>query len=711
MIRMFLLLIALSAPAAAKPARVLSGEHGDFTRLVIEMPDGEGWTLGHTAKGYAFAATSGTALSYDIADVWQRIPRTRLQSLGTDPDTGALSISLGCDCHVFPFEYAPGIVVLDIKEGPAPAGSAFEAAFATPGTLKESTTNSANYDWLDHRDSAVPKVPRTLPFPIGTGTVSLQPLRDQLLEQIARGAADGLVDMDLSGSGETGVDANGDLPWAHLRVGEDPGVIVTTPGALVQDPQGDEDCAPPDLLDLASWGDGQLPQDLLASSRDGIFGEFDAPDEAAILKATRQLLYLGFGAEAGQTIDLLSDSTRQEVAFYRSMSRLVDGESDPGTPFADMIGCDGPAALWAALAMQRLSAGPSVNRDAVLQGYQALPAHLRQSLGPALAEKFLARDDGEAARIIRDAMQRSPDADPASVALLDAQTNLHDGNAEAAQANAQSAVALDGNRAESLIALVEAHFADLTPLGPETADALLGLRGETDATDLGEDLQRAIVLSLALSNRIDEAFDEAPSPSVTADLWEIVEARTEDDTFLRHAVLPRGATRPDVHAGTATRIADRLLALGFPDAAATWLGTVDLSDAADRRLTAANAALGRGDAAAAVALLTGIEDPEAQRAKARALLQIGDLPSAGTAFTAIGDLDAANRTRLWNGDWMDLDPAAPEVWRLAADQAKPADGPADLGLLGRGGRSIDASLASREAIEALLATVPSPANN
>jgi hypothetical protein len=106
--------------------------------------------------------------------------------------------------------------------------------------------------------------------------------------------------------------------------------------------------------------------------------------------------------------------------------------------------------------------------------------------------------------------------------------------------------------------------------------------------------------------------------------------------------------------------------------------------------------------------LTGIEDPEAQRAKARALLQIGDLPSAGTAFTAIGDLDAANRTRLWNGDWMDLDPAAPEVWRLAADQAKPADGPADLGLLGRGGRSIDASLASREAIEALLATVPSP---
>ena len=45
MIRALLLLLALAAPAAAQTARVVSGEHGDFTRLVIELPSPEGWTL------------------------------------------------------------------------------------------------------------------------------------------------------------------------------------------------------------------------------------------------------------------------------------------------------------------------------------------------------------------------------------------------------------------------------------------------------------------------------------------------------------------------------------------------------------------------------------------------------------------------------------------------------------------------------------------
>lgn len=709
MIRLLWLFLFLAAPLQAETARVLSGEHADFTRLVIELPKAERWTLGRTGSGYAFAAISDEQPAYDLSSVWQRIPRSRLTTLDADPATGALSLGLGCDCHVFPFEYGAGIVVLDIKEGPAPPGSAFEAPFRPDAPTASAATASQGYDWLADAKPRDVRNAADLPLPLDTGTISLQPLRDELLEQIAKGAADGVVDMELPGKPQkVPVIEHAELPWSNIRIGEDAGVTVTTPGALIEDRPIDTACARDELLDLSSWGEGQMPHDLLAGSRIGLYGEFDTPDEAEVLRSARQLLYLGFGVEAGQTVDLLGPgATADAVPLYRSMARLVDGDSDPQTPFAQMLGCEGPAALWAALAHDRLPAGPSVNRDAILQGYQALPAHLRRHLGPGLAEKFLARDDADAARIIRDAMERAPEADLGRVALLDAKAGLHAGDADAAQAHAEAAVALDGDDAESLVALVEAHFRKLEPLSPEVAEALLGLRGETDATRLGPAVDRAVVLALALSDQTEAAFSEQGAAAVQSDLWQVASARATDDDFLRQAVRPADAPRPDVAPEVAQTVADRLLALGFPDAALTWLGPVSPDDPPDLRLAAARAEFARGDARAAVDLLDQLEGAEAEALRAKAHLQLGDLAAAQEALAAAGDAEGAARADLWKGDWAGLDAATPETWRLAAEAAQPlASG--DAGLLGRGSSSIEASLSSREAIESLLASVPSP---
>lgn len=129
MIRAMLLTLVLASAAQAETARILSGEHGDFTRLVIELPGGPDWSMGRTATGYAFGVRSASQPTYDLSAVWERIPRSRLAGLAVDQTSGALLLTLGCDCHVFPFEYGSAIVVLDIREGPPPAGSAFEAAF------------------------------------------------------------------------------------------------------------------------------------------------------------------------------------------------------------------------------------------------------------------------------------------------------------------------------------------------------------------------------------------------------------------------------------------------------------------------------------------------------------------------------------------------------------------------------------------------------
>jgi tetratricopeptide (TPR) repeat protein len=714
MIRALAILLAVATPLAAEPARVLTGEHGDFTRLVIELPDEEGWTVGRTPLGYAFAAEGETQPDYDLSGVWQRIARTRLQSVQVDPKTGALYLTLACDCHVFPFEYRPGVIVLDIKPGAPPPASVFEADFAPiedKATTPEVGSEGGGYVWL--RDIQKPKAKKasaSLPLPLATGSISLDPLREELLKEISRGAADGIVDMELPGRpSEVAAADHGDLPWSQIRIGEQPGVAVTDPFDTAGTSMSE--CVSNEIVDLAALAGTRPAYDLLAEARSGLYGEFDAADTKAVLRSIRLYLYLGFGAEARQHADMIDDpSVTDELAYYRSMARILDGESDPQTPFAAMLDCDGPAALWAALAHDRLPAGRSLNRDAILQSFVALPSHLRLHFGSGLAEKFLAMGDAEAARLIRDAVERTPDADMAAVALLDASADMHQGDVEAAQAHAEHAVSLDGNDASALVALVEAHFRKLDPIDTQISEALIALQGETRGTAEGAAVDRALVLALALSGQTDSAFvADGAKAEVLADLWRVTLDRATDDEFLRHAVLSGGADRPETSPDVALGVAARLLALGFPDAALAWLGPVADTDPAERRRLAATAAFKSGDGRTAVQLLDGLHDPELEDLRASALIQLGDLSGAGEALAAAGNGDEAARVGRWDGDWTGLEAATPEPWLKAADHVAPANQEGDLGLLAKGGRSVEDGLAAREAIEALLSSVPSPA--
>ncbi|MBL9051741.1 MAG: hypothetical protein JNK19_16635 [Tabrizicola sp.] len=713
MIRIVLLLLALGAPAVAQTARVLSGEHGEFTRLVVELPEATGWIVGRTPAGYALAVDGKVQPSFDLGGVWQRIDRARLGALAVDPATGALQLQLSCDCHVFPFEYRPGVVVLDIKPGPPPAASVFEADFAIPGggpTAVEAGTEAQGYDWLALGKGSRPAddLPQ-LPLALQTGTVSLEPLRDELLEQIARGAADGLVDMELPGKPVTVVAKDhSTLPWSSIRIGEMPGIEVLDPDAFVEGGQPPAECTPDAFLDLAAWGEGKPAHALLAEARTGLFGEFDVPDPEAVLRSVRQLLYLGFGAEALQHAEFL-DTTSAELDTYRSMARIIDTESDPQTPFAPMLGCDGPAALWAALARDRLPFGREANRDAILRGFLALPPHLRSHLGPELAEKLLAVGDADAARMVRDAIERAPQSDKVAVALLDASADLHGGDTAAAIAHAEEAQGLEADNVDSLVTLVEAHFRKLDPVGTDVYEALHSLQRETAETALGPAVDRALVLSLALSGQTEAAFrHEAARGAVLADLWRVAQVRASDDDFLRQAVLPQDATRPEVADDVALGIAERLMSLGFPDAALVWINPVGPSDSTELRLLAARAELGRGAARAAVLLLDGLTGPDAEGMRAEALVRLNDLPAAATAYEAAGDPDAAVRLALWEGDWSSPDPETPAPWLDAAAHLAPAPGADVEGLLARSSAVAARSVETQAALESLLSAVPSP---
>ncbi len=103
-----------------------------------------------------------------------------------------------------------------------------------------------------------------------------------------------------------------------------------------------------------------------------------------------------------------------------------------------------------------------------------------------------------------------------------------------------------------------------------------------------------------------------------------------------------------------------------------------------------------------------IAGAEAAALRADALVALGDVASASTTLAAVGDVDGAARLDLWSGQWNALTPATPTAWQKAAEFVGPSSTDPAARLLSRSGKAVEASLASRDAIEALLATVPSP---
>lgn len=706
MIRHLIALLALAGPACADTARVLSGEHDTFTRLVVELPDDSGWSVGRTAMGYGFAAVGAAQPDYDLTAVWDRIPRTRLQSLRVDPATGALLLSLACPCHVFPFEYQPGMIVLDIRDGPPPPGSSFEMAFAPPGSAAPRPAGrperaAVAYDWIA-ADLKTPAPSLALDLPTTAAVANLDPLRDALLRQISRGAADGVIDMQLPGKVSM-PEAAAELPdQARVTLGELPGLVVRGAGAETASADA---CLPDSALSVADWGKARRPLDLLAEARSGLFGEFDILDQEAVLRAVRVHVYLGFGAEARQYGALLSPPPGELLPLL-SMARLIDGETDPSTPFAGMLACDGAAALWAALAYDRLPAGSRANTDAIVRSFVALPAHLRSLLGPRLAE-VLREDHPDAARMVRDALERTPDVPTETIALLDAETDLVSGDPTAALTHAADAVASGGATTESLLALVEAHFRSGTPLDPKVVDAVQSLAGEVRGTDAEPAVQRAVVLALALSGQVDKAFARvSPTGQDLADLWKVVAERGEDNEVLARAILPDGDTPPEVGPDTAERLAVRLMDMGFPDAARDWLGPSGLDDPEPRRLIAARIELARGDARQALTLLQSLEGEEAARLRAQAQMDLGALDQAQETLSDIGETDEATRLAVWQADWADVEAGGDSRWApaagLAATSTVTEGGPLTRGAL------LDGSAATREAISTLLSDIAQP---
>jgi hypothetical protein len=728
--RALALLLFLASPALATPVEVTSGEHDGFTRIVLNFGAQTDWQFGRVVDGYRFRPI-GTNADYDLRAVFQRIGQSRLAAISANESTSELDIGFACACHAIPFEFRPGIVVIDLRDGPPPKGSSFEdlladlpipdsTDFATGAALinpldlppaPEPPKLAAPYNWTDRfaqieENTALTAANTFAPQP--SSVPNLQPLRDQLLRQLSRGASEGVVDLALPQTNAE-IPKKTEVEAARVALGALEGVstkTVRTPDQSIGS-EG-EICITNADLDVMNWGGEAGAADQLATDMTALVGEFDQPEAEAVTRAVRARINLGFGVEARQILQAFRGASPQEASLM-GMSYIVDGDVDPTERFSGQGQCNTAAALWAALSDREISSLSQIDSKAVVLAFSALPDTLRRHLGPSLIDVFLNLQDQATATTLRNIVLRASNDVTSEIAVMEAKIDIAAGDPAAAETHLDDATTgATTSSAKALMARVQARIDQNLPVDKETVTALTALQSEMAKSDIGPELATALVHAQAASGDFASAFAGlADLPAEAATVWKLLANLADDSSFLTYA-----AAHPAEMAGIAQEtilaIAQRLAMLGMADSALNWM---QIGNQTQGPLLA-RIHIARQDGRAALQALEGDLSAQAEDLRGQALGLLGDYPAAAEIFAPLSEpaqVQALARAQ----DWQSLAELPQSEWSALAKNLLESETPTpevdSFGPLARGLALAEKSAATRAEIEELLTAVAAPA--
>ena len=473
-----------------------SGEHEDFSRLVLAVPEGVAWSLGRVDDGYGLTLEPAPD-GFDLSGAFARIPRTRLDEIRVT-DNG-LAFKLSCeDCHATAFLFRSNRLVIDIVDGDPPEASAFEQRIsgfdpnrdepetrpASDGpaglqlsTLQEPLTPRRQQPAVSDESTVVAgdrgpaPPPATAPSSDEPGSLPASPeltaaapfllpspverafetsdqvreMEEALVEGLARAASQGLL-----------------TPTEPLTIARTPDQSDDPP-ALPQ-PQSNQGPAGPGMPGIAARtsidrDQPNQPRTALTNQGEACLDESsfnvaswadgrDMPLQLAEHRAnlTREtgefdedaLLSLArFYIHFGFGLEALSvlDQTRSSASqtdLLAVMARIVDDIPPKSRLLAGQEDCPSDVALWSVLASSNALDGAAADPVSVIQTLRRLPDPLRGHLGQRLAAIFAELGDADTAEALLTVAQGGLTAEGQDKVIVEASIADHSGETDRA---------------------------------------------------------------------------------------------------------------------------------------------------------------------------------------------------------------------------------------------------------------------------------------
>ncbi|MFZ7091057.1 hypothetical protein [Primorskyibacter sp. 2E233] len=679
----------------AQQVTVRAGEHGDFTRLVFNVPVGTQWELEQEAGANQMRLVlRRDGLKFDTSRVFQKIDNSRIS--GFEPVNGqsALDILLNCNCAAESFVLRNRMIVLDFR------GADADVVTAQPEPEKPITTE-ANLPYTAQdislarelskvRVAGIPGVgPSKQPEPLLPSVSILRPenqqiekvsnqpkttdpyeVGDSIAEDLARAATQGLLDPAVQAAPdprhitlhpeEQGLEDNGSDAEAHSAdLFEQLAEINPDSAKKGVISIGGIQCTSDKKLRIAEWGQADSILEVLARDRSQLFGEFDKVNDRALQDYVRALLHFGFGAEARA---VLSATPEHPDPMLQAISYMVDGEKEPTGWFLKQANCDTNAAFWAALSGGVKPEDTHYNSQAILRGLEALPVHLREFLGPQLANRLSLAGKSDLARDVLRRLERLHGGATASLALNEAQLELREGNIEKADTTLKSIQALPGAAAPSAITTaVDIARAKDQSVSGEVVALTAAYASELRDSEQGPELWQAHIRSRLLNRQFPEGY-EALQDSVgipaemvrdtTIEVFKALTAQAEDVEFLKFAMGGMLHSEDLGNPSLDLAIIQRLLDLDMAEAALDRLDTTpEKPGAHEFRLARARALLALSRPEEAEIVLVGLRGEKISELRAEARRQMGDFDYARNIYEEMGQSDDALNAAWLSGDW------------------------------------------------------------
>ena len=697
------LLLFWSNPLYANPARVQTGEHANFSRVVVNLPTEADWQFGRDDAGYVLRSNLNDG--YEITNFFDLIPRDRITDVSQDIDEGELRLGVTCVCYATAVLDRPGILVVDILDGLAPEDALFEKRLDHITEQKGSdsiTKSSAGFRRQDnpllpiivghdsspsvvirqlHTESPVKKDPIAEQQPSLSieDAADLVELETAITEGLARALSQGLLETDIvqdeGGTINPLTDRLTDIssPGFLATTGIDQAAIPDTSSIPVTQTGGN--CAPDSYFDVASWGDERSFATQIGQARASLTSETGKLKNDAVLNLTRKFIYFGFGREAIQALEL-DGAQSQERLYLMAMAHIMDNETHDTGLFATQISCASNVALWAFIAIAEQEQDAVANRAQILRAFKSLPAHLQQHLGPNIVERFLIIGDEDAAEQVLAAF-RADTAPTLADEAAEVALNRALGDEQTAIKQVARVVETDPRATpDFMISMLADAVRNQDTVDADTfilADAM-----RFEHADLPIENELAIFQINALLHQ--ENFDAAGR--LIHDYVNVFDERTArilDDRFaMKAAVGMRDAAfltyiidTPSSRISTAVQhvVASRLLSLGFPKQASRFL-TENLENefSSERSYLRAEAALAMADTVAVAMALQG----ESSERAADLLKSANSLKSEDGLFSSAYVPDDQTIDQWRRGDWSALasseDPLLQAVSAAVLDQ-------------------------------------------
>lgn len=654
--------------AEAGQVQVLGGEHEGFTRLVLHMPQTPKWELTENG-GQAYLRLENGPHTFDLAKAFERIGRSRIEGLTATPD--GLEISLACKCAISTHSDGPKLLVLDVADAPQESVSFGHSLISADG-LSISSTETKPYPELPHQ--TIQKLPSILKQPeAASQSAQLKEVQQRLIKQLSNAAALGLV--DLAETPDYGAEGKGMNPSSDeaepikmnvraetsLEAGIDRESALN--GYLAT---SGEACIPDRDLDLSRWIAGSDFSSGIASLRRTLGGEISALDDQTVIALARHYLAFGFGTEALALLRVVKPSPEADLLL--SLSYVLEERMDAAPiQFQRMATCSGNVALWAVLAGLQPDT-PDVDLGRVIESFSTLPEQLQIHLSPRLSQSLLEMGAYEEAQLVLRSAERQHENPSADFNFAKAQADLHEGDAEGAVLSLTASSEADAPISPSaLVELIDTEIALGREISTETMALLEGYAQLYREDAIASHLIRALTSARISAGQFHEAWsmvnaiaigDAQRVPALEEFLSSLVRAGSDLD-FLRYG----GALKThaaDFQAETTTQVAERFLAMGFPDLAASFLTQGrDGANHQERRLLLAEIAFKKGNLIGAKAELLGLRSEQAEQLlakiteaeRAHSVTEIPQAPAAGLPVTLARGHEALSssqelRTRL-----------------------------------------------------------------